>query len=68
MTISCPLRLYSRSLVGLSQPAGGLIQGDRARMQFTFAPRSQVHLTTQAAEKIHAMTANLCGATALVFP
>lgn len=50
--------LPGMAVVYLQTPAGGLIQGDRTRMQFTFAPRSQTHLTTQAAEKIHAMTAN----------
>ena len=50
----------------LQTPAGGLIQGDRAQMRFTFGPRSHVHLTTQAAEKIHSMTAN-CAVQHLVF-
>lgn len=45
-------------VVYLQTPAGGLIQGDRAHMQFTFGSQTQVHLTTQAAEKIHSMTAN----------
>jgi urease accessory protein len=42
----------------LQTPAGGLIQGDRASVQITLAAQAQVHLTTQAAEKIHTMTAN----------
>lgn len=50
--------LSGMAVVYLQTPAGGLIQGDRARMRFTFAPHAQVHLTTQAAEKIHTMTAN----------
>lgn len=50
--------LSGMAVVYLQTPAGGLIQGDRAQMQFTFGPQTQVHLTTQAAEKIHTMTAN----------
>ena len=50
--------LPGMAVIYLQTPAGGLIQGDRARMRFTFAPQSQGHLTTQAAEKIHSMTAN----------
>jgi urease accessory protein len=50
--------LPGMAVVYLQTPAGGLIQGDRASMQFTFGPQTQVHLTTQAAEKIHSMTAN----------
>jgi urease accessory protein len=50
--------LPGMAVVYLQTPAGGLIQGDRARMQFTLAPHAQVHLTTQAAEKIHSMSAN----------
>jgi urease accessory protein len=42
----------------LQTPAGGLIQGDRARMHCALSSRAQVHLTTQAAEKIHSMTSN----------
>lgn len=56
----------SMAVVYLQTPAGGLIQGDRARMQFTFAPQSCAHLTTQAAEKIHSMTAN-CAVQQLSF-
>jgi urease accessory protein len=58
--------LPGMAVVYLQTPAGGLIQGDRARMQFTFAPQSQVHLTMQAAEKIHSMTAN-CAVQQLSF-
>jgi urease accessory protein len=54
------------AVVYLQTPAGGLIQGDRARMRFIFAPQSQVHLTTQAAEKIHSMTAN-CAVQQITF-
>lgn len=42
----------------IQAPAGGLIQGDRAYMSFTLSPNAQVHLTNQAAEKIHTMTTN----------
>ena len=58
--------LPNMAVVYLQTPAGGLIQGDRARMQFTLGPQSQVHLTTQAAEKIHSMTAN-CAVQQLSF-
>ena len=58
--------LPGMAVVYLQMPAGGLIQGDRARIQFTFAPQSQVHLTTQAAEKIHSMSAN-CAVQQLSF-
>jgi urease accessory protein len=50
--------LPGMAVVYLQTPAGGLIQGDRAQMQFTFGPHTQVHLTTQAAEKIHSMNTN----------
>ncbi len=42
----------------LQTPAGGLIQGDRTRLRIDCGAHTQVHLTTQAAEKIHTMTAN----------
>lgn len=54
------------AVVYLQTPAGGLIQGDRARMHFTCGPHTRVHLTTQAAEKIHTMTAN-CAIQETVF-
>jgi urease accessory protein len=46
------------AVVYVQTPAGGLIQGDRAAMQFTLESNARVHVTTQAAEKIHTMTAN----------
>jgi len=58
--------LSGMAVIYLQTPAGGLIQGDRARVQLTFASQSQAHLTTQAAEKIHSMTAN-CAAQSLSF-
>jgi len=39
-------------------PGGGLIQGDRTSLQFDVGAAAQVHITNQAAEKIHTMTAN----------
>ena len=39
-------------------PGGGLIQGDRTYLQFDVGSTAQVHITNQAAEKIHTMTAN----------
>jgi urease accessory protein len=59
-------QLPDMAVVYLQTPAGGLIQGDRARMQFTCGPHTRVHLTTQAAEKIHTMTAN-CATQEAVF-
>lgn len=50
--------LPGMAVVYLQSPAGGLIQGDRATMRFTLEPGAQVHLTSQAAEKIHTMNAN----------
>lgn len=50
--------LPGMAVVYLQTPAGGLIQGDRASLQFKCGPHTQVHLTTQAAEKIHTMTNN----------
>ncbi|MBI3246598.1 MAG: urease accessory protein UreD [Deltaproteobacteria bacterium] len=50
--------LPGMAVVYLQTPAGGLIQGDRARLRIDCGPHTQVHLTTQAAEKIHTMTAN----------
>lgn len=39
-------------------PGGGLIQGDRTYQHFDVGSAAQVHMTNQAAEKIHTMTAN----------
>ena len=50
--------LPNMAVVYVQTPTGGLIQGDRAVMQFALEPSAQVHITTQAAEKIHMMTAN----------
>lgn len=50
--------LPDMAVVYVQTPGGGLIQGDRAALQFTLAPSARVHITTQAAEKIHSMTAN----------
>jgi len=46
------------AVVYVQTPAGGLIQGDRAELRFDLEAGTQVHVTTQAAEKIHTMTAN----------
>ena len=46
------------AVVYVQTPAGGLIQGDRAELRFDLEADAQVHVTTQAAEKIHTMTAN----------
>lgn len=46
------------AVVYVQTPAGGLIQGDRAELRFGLEAGAQVHITTQAAEKIHTMTAN----------
>jgi len=46
------------AVVYVQTPAGGLIQGDRASLCFILAPEAQVHVTSQAAEKIHTMIAN----------
>lgn len=50
--------LPDMAVVYMQTPAGGLIQGDQAAMHFTLASGARVHITTQAAEKIHTMTAN----------
>lgn len=50
--------LPGMAVVYLQSPAGGLIQGDRTNLRITLEPGAQVHLTSQAAEKIHAMIAN----------
>lgn len=50
--------LPGMAVVYLQTPAGGLIQGDRARLRFDLGDTAQVHITSQAAEKIHSMTAN----------
>ena len=46
------------AVVYVQTPAGGLIQGDRAELRFSLDAGAQVHVTNQAAEKIHTMTAN----------
>ena len=50
--------LPGMAVVYVQTPAGGLIQGDRATLQFALGDTAQVHITNQAAEKIHSMTAN----------
>jgi urease accessory protein len=50
--------LPDMAVVYVQTPGGGLIQGDRAALQFTLTSSARAHITTQAAEKIHAMTAN----------
>ncbi len=50
--------LPGMAVVYVQTPAGGLIQGDRATLQFDLGDTAQVHITNQAAEKIHSMTAN----------
>lgn len=50
--------LPGMAVMYIQTPAGGLIQGDRADLYFDLGPATQVHVTNQAAEKIHAMTAN----------
>lgn len=50
--------LPGMAVVYVQTPAGGLIQGDRVNMRFALDPEAQVHITTQAAEKIHSMIAN----------
>ena len=58
--------LPGMAVVYLQTPAGGLIQGDRAEIQLNLKAQAQVHLTTQAAEKIHTMAAN-CAVQRLSF-
>lgn len=58
--------LPDMAVVYVQAPAGGLIQGDRAAMQFSLASGARVHVTTQAAEKIHTMTAN-CAVQQITF-
>ena len=50
--------LPGMAVVYVQTPAGGLIQGDRATLRFDLGDAAQVHITNQAAEKIHSMTAN----------
>ncbi len=50
--------LPDMAVVYVQTPAGGFIQGDRAHLCFTLDSAAQVHITNQAAEKIHTMTAN----------
>ena len=50
--------LPGMAVVYVQTPAGGVIQGDRATLQFDLGDAAQVHITNQAAEKIHSMTAN----------
>ena len=50
--------LPGMAVVYVQTPAGGLIQGDRATLQFNLGDTAHVHITNQAAEKIHSMTAN----------
>jgi urease accessory protein len=50
--------LPGMAVLYVQMPAGGLIQGDRTTLQFVLEDDAQVHITTQAAEKIHSMTAN----------
>lgn len=50
--------LPGMAVVYVQNPAGGWIQGDRASVQVRLGPEARVHVTNQAAEKIHSMSAN----------
>ena len=50
--------LPGMAVVYVQNPAGGWIQGDSASIQVRLQPDAQVHVTNQAAEKIHSMSAN----------
>lgn len=54
------------AVVYVQTPGGGLIQGDRTCLRFDVGSTAQVHITNQAAEKIHTMTAN-CALQQVVF-
>lgn len=54
------------AVVYVQTPGGGLIQGDRTCLQCEVGSTAQVHITNQAAEKIHTMTAN-CALQQIVF-
>jgi urease accessory protein len=46
------------AVVYVAQTGGGILQGDRYRLDVVCRPRAEVHLTTQAATKIYRMDGN----------
>jgi urease accessory protein len=44
--------------VSMISNAGGILQGDRCRIEIDLAPGAQAHLTTQSATRVHEMDAN----------
>ena len=50
--------LPAMAYVYIMSPSGGILQGDRYRMDFTLAKNAQAHLTTQGATRIYRMDLN----------
>lgn len=56
--LHCDEEMPGLAYVFLITTTGCVLQGDRLALDVTLGPRSQVHLTSQSATKIHAMDAN----------
>ena len=54
----CDEGMPEMPVVHIISNAGGILQGDRYRMEFAVAAGACGHITTQAATKIHEMDAN----------
>jgi len=54
MEESCPSMAY----IYIMTPSGGILQGDRNRIDLTLYNRAQVHVTTQGATRIYRMEKN----------
>ncbi|MBO4224151.1 urease accessory protein UreD [Bradyrhizobium neotropicale] len=54
----CDEQMPDMACVFLITTTGCVLQGDRLALDITLGPRTQAHLTSQSATKIHAMDAN----------
>ena len=62
----CDPEMPSLASVFLITTTGCLLQGDRLALEITLGPRSEAHVTSQSATKIHAMDANYAAQTQII--
>lgn len=62
----CDPEMPSLASVFLITTTGCLLQGDRLALDITLGPRSEAHVTSQSATKIHTMDANYAAQTQII--
>lgn len=62
----CDPEIPGLASVFLITTAGCLLQGDRLALDVSLGPRTQAHVTTQSATKIHSMDANFAAQTQII--